>query len=601
MTASLKGEISNYLSKKNPYYKNFSNELLNHLELKYPTLPNIKSKWLMLKNNMTEADIPKCGLDYCEEKAKWNIRTNVFDLGCCMNHNKRLTSIKNFGTEHPNQNKKQIAKVKKSVQDKYGVDSIAQLNSTKKKIKKTTKDKYGVDSIAQLSSTKEKIKSTMIARHGVEYAQQSEDIRGRTKETNLSRFGVEEALSDPTIRAKGNETNLERYGSIFPMRNVDVKAKKLNTIIERYDSYSPSSDPVILKKIQTTYYTKYYNNVLMKNKLFIPMFTLEEYNGTINEKRRVHYEWKCISCNNKFTDTIAAGNIPTCPTCFPQVYNISKGEMELYESIEVSNKERSCRNLIGQKEIDIYLPDHKLGIEFNGLYWHSEQKGKGKYYHLDKTLMAENNGFDLFHVFENEWINSKELVMDIINRRIGNIHVTTNLTKTTIKSITNEVKSIFLTTNSIGGNDLFTKDNRGIYLGDELLAVMSISKLKNGFEIRQYVLKIGEKFEFGNPFKLLFHSFNISGDKVVYYTDRRFNIIDDTDVVDSGFTFEGSTEPSMFYSKKNNDLISSATINSDNILQHIKRYDSVLTIKENMVANGYLTIWDCGKLVFKIY
>lgn len=193
----------------------------------------------MLKNNMTEVDIPTCGLDYCNEKVKWNIRTNIFDSGCCMNHNKRLTSIKNFGTEHPNQNKNQIDKVKKSVQDKYGVDSIAQLDSTKQKIKETTKVRYNVDSIAQLDSTKKKIKDTMVARHGVEYAQQSETIRSRTKETNLLRFGVEEALSDPTIRAKGNETNLERYGSIFPMRNEELLKRRQDTIIEKYDAYSP--------------------------------------------------------------------------------------------------------------------------------------------------------------------------------------------------------------------------------------------------------------------------------------------------------------------------------------------------------------------------
>ncbi len=189
---------------------------------------------------MTEADIPTCGLEYCEEKAKWNIRTNVFDVGCCMNHNKRLTSIKNFGTEHPNQNKKQLDKVKKSVQEKYGVDSIAQLASTKNKIKATTREKYNVDSIAQLDSTKKKIKDTMVERFGVEHAQQSKVIRLKTKETNLLRFGVEEPLSDPTFRAKAHETNLERYGSIFPMRNKELLKRRQDTIVEKYDSYSPN-------------------------------------------------------------------------------------------------------------------------------------------------------------------------------------------------------------------------------------------------------------------------------------------------------------------------------------------------------------------------
>ena len=46
------------------------------------------------------------------------------------------------------------------------------------------------------------------------------------------------------------------------------------------------------------------------------------------------------------------------------------------------------------KEIDIYLPDEKVGIEYNGLYWHSE-KFKDINYHYDKYKFFKDNGINL--------------------------------------------------------------------------------------------------------------------------------------------------------------------------------------------------------------
>lgn len=44
-----------------------------------------------------------------------------------------------------------------------------------------------------------------------------------------------------------------------------------------------------------------------------------------------------------------------------------------------------CRKVIPPYELDIYIPNKKLAIEYDGLYWHSEANGKNKQYHLSKT------------------------------------------------------------------------------------------------------------------------------------------------------------------------------------------------------------------------
>jgi len=58
------------------------------------------------------------------------------------------------------------------------------------------------------------------------------------------------------------------------------------------------------------------------------------------------------------------------------------------------------------KEVGIYLPEYKIGIEFNGLYWHSELY-KEKNYHLNKTEECEKQGVELIHIFEDERIYKK--------------------------------------------------------------------------------------------------------------------------------------------------------------------------------------------------
>jgi hypothetical protein len=62
------------------------------------------------------------------------------------------------------------------------------------------------------------------------------------------------------------------------------------------------------------------------------------------------------------------------------------------------------RTILEGKELDILIPESNLAIEFNGLYYHSEfTGGKDKYYHVDKTNLAESKGIQLLHIFEYEW------------------------------------------------------------------------------------------------------------------------------------------------------------------------------------------------------
>lgn len=68
---------------------------------------------------------------------------------------------------------------------------------------------------------------------------------------------------------------------------------------------------------------------------------------------------------------------------------------------------RRSRKIVNGEELDIYIPEHKIAIEFNGTYWHSDEFKTSKY-HQDKTIKCIQNGVHLIHIFEYEWLDMEK-------------------------------------------------------------------------------------------------------------------------------------------------------------------------------------------------
>lgn len=137
-----------------------------------------------------------------------------------------------------------------------------------------------------------------------------------------------------------------------------------------------------------------------------------------------------------------------CPKCANQQ---SLPEEEIYNHIssiigENEVKKRVNNVLDKNAEIDILIPTYNFGIEFNGLRWHTENFGKDRFYHLNKTLEAEKKGIKLIHVFEDEWEKNKALVLNKIDHilKIGYDLPKIMARKTNIKEISKEEAAEFL-------------------------------------------------------------------------------------------------------------------------------------------------------------
>ncbi|MDA3779279.1 MAG: hypothetical protein PF487_03455, partial [Bacteroidales bacterium] len=144
----------------------------------------------------------------------------------------------------------------------------------------------------------------------------------------------------------------------------------------------------------------------------------------------------CFKINryNLYNRVIIYKHENTCTKCNPIAENSSIKENEVRNFIENELNFKTKKIRIENKEIDIYLPDYKLGIEFDGLYWHSDLF-KEKNYHLNKTIECEKQDIHLLHVFEDEWIYKKEIVKSIIKSKLGIIENKIFARKCIIKEI----------------------------------------------------------------------------------------------------------------------------------------------------------------------
>src|SRR5690606_14629085 len=84
------------------------------------------------------------------------------------------------------------------------------------------------------------------------------------------------------------------------------------------------------------------------------------------------------------------------------------------------------RKILNGLELDIVIPEKKIAIEYNGLFHHiwrpnesSFSARKDKNYHLFKTEECERQGYQLIHIFSDDWKNNNELIKSMILNKLG--------------------------------------------------------------------------------------------------------------------------------------------------------------------------------------
>lgn len=337
---------------------------------------------------------------------------------CCSS---KCTCLHRYGVEHNSQIPEVKArmhtpeahqKVKETNLKKYGVKSQFQRaevrekaniashsEEAKAKIRKTCLEKYGVDSplkieeihskgveASKTKETKDKIKQTCLDRYGVSCGLQTSIAKERAqsegaklkrvksiKKTNLNRYDVEWPAQNKESFEKQKQTNLERYGSEYLIqteKSIQTKIKNKQNTISKYENNNFISRQHLIEKYGQGWLSLNRPNIKENNITFLE----SKYESTIQD----YY------------------NRETGP-CSKQQQELKDFLKSFYNRVLRFN----FRRAIYPYELDIYIPDLNLAIEYNGLYWHSTMH-KEPDYHLKKSLLCREKGIRLIHIYEFE-------------------------------------------------------------------------------------------------------------------------------------------------------------------------------------------------------
>lgn len=328
-----------------------------------------------------------------------------------------------------------------------------------------------------------------------------------------------------------------------------------------------------------------------------------DYSGVVYVNAHTKVWIRCIEHDYWFQQTPNSHlNGSGCPKCGQR---LSRAEEEIFSFVKqyYNDTIRNDRNILNGKEIDIYVPSLKLGIEYNGLMWHSEAFGKDKNYHLNKLKDCEQQGIRLIHIFEDEWVEHKEIVLSKLQHLLGKDNKEKiDGRKCDIRIIDYKRSKDFLNTNHIQG-----ADKANIYLGayfkEQLVGVMSFLQLKkngNDWELSRFATDIKTKCVGvgGKLFKYFRKHYKFKTIKT--FADRRWcTTLNDNFYIKLGFRLVGTTRPDYRYIGN----IKSVRFHKFNFRkQRInKKYGLPLTMTEYEMTQelGFFRIWDCGLLRYE--
>ena len=162
--------------------------------------------------------------------------------------------------------------------------------------------------------------------------------------------------------------------------------------------------------------------------------TLEEFIAKANKKHNFKYDYSRVNYKNR-NIKIEIGcpihgwfwqkpsvHLRTggCLSCY-KAQTASKAEMEVKEYVkliysgEIIN---NSRKVISPYELDIYLPELKLALEYDGTYWHNLREQKYPGYHTKKDKLALKQNIKLIHIKEEDWIKNPNQIKLSIQEEI---------------------------------------------------------------------------------------------------------------------------------------------------------------------------------------
>lgn len=264
----------------------------------------------------------------------------------------------------------------------------------------------------------------------------------------------------------------------------------------------------------------------------------------------------------------------------------SKGELSLQEYINDIGLQTKHTS-VGGKEVDILIEDLSIGIEFNGVYWHSEEVMKDTQAHLKKKNIFKQNGVDLIQIWEHLWLNRNLQVKNYLHSRLGKNSKRVGARKCEIGLIDNETAREFVNEYHIQKMSIFEFAIGATYDG-ELIAVAVFGKHHRGSG-ENVLSRLCSKFDWtcsGFLGKAVKTAYEILKEPIFTWVDRCLS--EGESYIKAGFKQDEIQKPDYFYASVRKGVVSK---------QCFRKVDD-RTESERAKDEGLNKIWDCGKIRF---
>lgn len=394
----------------------------------------------------------------------------------------------------------------------------------------------------------------------------------RYKEEMLKRYGVTNTWARDETKRKIAETNLKRYGDTSHTRNDEIKSK--------------IRESMLLSKGFRLNFPREYRR-MTDEQIYDSLFV----DGDV---RHIHEAAKKLNITYTSARVFLAGfdkyRKPQSRSSNAEAFFRD----EITEMFQITAYSGN-RKILGGKEIDIWIPDHNLGIEYHGLYWHSGASKR----HKEKYQNAADTGISLLQFWSSEVEDQHDIVMSIIASKIGKTE-RLYARKCAIKEISSMDHRRFCKENHLQG-PAGASVRLGLFYEGELVSVMSFGKSRYGKKYEWEMIRFcNKKFLtiVGGASKLWKYFLkSVNPESVVTYADARISSGELYDRL--GFAYSHHSSPNYFYTKDFKNLESRIKYQKHKLKDMLEHFDPCKTEIDNMMDNGYSIISDAGNLVYE--
>jgi len=417
----------------------------------------------------------------------------------------------------------------------------------------------------------------------------SVDRLQKAKVTNLLKYGVDNPMKSELIKEKVKQSNIEKYGVDNPMKNPNISNKsstrkrELFNVEEHREKIKNRLEHQRLEQITN------WDNILKDKNISVSSYT--------NASHSIQLQ--CNSCSTvsdwsvSHLHKLKHLDFAPCKKCNSNKLGggkYSKIHLKVVDFLKEHNIDFVENTFIlGNREIDIYIPNMNIGFEINGLYWHSSER-LGKEYHKMKTLLAKDIGIKLIHLWEDD-INYKfEIVKSMILNTIGKSK-RIFARNTTVVELSNNITTSFLKENHIQGT-CNSKTRLGLIYDKKIVAIMTFGKnrFENGSTELIRFCNILNTTVVGGASKLLkYYTRNFKYERIISFSNSDFS---DGNLYNKlGFDFIKDTPPTLYWTKHG---IRENRMKYQKHKLDIQPHEENLTASEIMKSRGFFTIHGVG-------